>query len=102
MAQQIHMDDDSRKRRLLLIQGFQLVIIYSLSITVGIAVNEAIRTGFNSFPGSDNIINKATYAVVLSAIVIAIAYFVNRQQLEMSDTYTLKDIAAGKAWHGIA
>ena len=102
MAQQIHMDDDSRKRRLLLIQGFQLVIIYSLSITVGIAVNEAIRAGFNSFPGSNNIINKATYAIVLSAIVIAIAYFVNRQQLEMSDSYTLKDIAAGKAWHGIA
>ncbi len=102
MAQQIKMDNDSRKRRLLLIQGFQLVIIYSLSITVGIAVNEAIKTGFNSFPGSDNIINKATYAVVVSAVVIAVAYFINRQQLEMSDAYTLKDIASGKAWHGIA
>ena len=96
------MDDDSRKKRLLLIQGFQLVIVYSLSITVGIAVNEAIKAGFNSFPGSDNIINKATYAIVLSALVITVAFLVNKQQLEMSDTYTLKDIASGKAWHGIA
>ena len=102
MAQQIRMDDDSRKKRLLLIQGFQLVIVYSLSITVGIAVNEAIKAGFNSFPGSDNIINKATYAIVLSALVITVAFLVNKQQLEMSDTYTLKDIASGKAWHGIA
>ena len=91
----------SQSQRILVIQGVQVVVVYSLSLAVGLAVNGVITSILQAFPNTDNVLNKATYAIVLMGATVAATYFLNRQLLEMEGSYDVADISKGKAWPDI-
>ena len=90
--------DGAKAQRLLVTQGVQVVVVYSLSLAVGLAVNGVITSVLKTFPTADNILNKATYALILLGAAVAATYFLNRQMLEMSGNYDVADISKGHAW----
>ena len=90
--------DRAKAQRLLVLQGVQVVVVYSLSLAVGLAVNGLISSLLKTFPTADNALNKATYAIILMGVTVAATYFLNRQMLEMAGDYDVSDISKGKAW----
>lgn len=49
------------------------VIFYALSLSVALGFNDLIVTVFDSFSGSQHIISKTTYVVILFGVTLLIA-----------------------------
>ena len=73
------MDDDdedkNKKDKKIILANIKSVLIYCLSLSVALGFNDLITTIFNSFPGSNHIIKKTIYVVVMFGITLSVAFW---------------------------
>lgn len=50
------------------------IVLYSLSFSIALALNDLIVTIFDSFPGTQHVITKTTYLMLLFGITMLIIY----------------------------
>jgi hypothetical protein len=50
------------------------IVLYSLSFSIALALNDLIVTIFDSFPGTQHIITKTTYLMLLFGVTMLIIY----------------------------
>jgi len=60
----------------IILTNVNLLIINALSFSVALGFNELITSIFNSFPGSNHILKKAIYVLILFIITIILAYWI--------------------------
>jgi hypothetical protein len=60
----------------IILTNVNLLIINALSFSVALGFNDLITSIFNSFPGSNHILKKAIYVLILFIITIIVAYWI--------------------------
>ena len=66
---------DKKSDEKIILSNVNLVLINALSLSVALGFNDLIITIFNSFPGSNHIIKKSIYVVILFIITLLLAFW---------------------------
>lgn len=68
------MNNDYKKRQDV-IDSTRSILVYALSFTVALGLNDLITTIFNSFSNTQHIITKTTYVVIMFGITLIVAQY---------------------------
>ncbi len=68
--------DNQKTDEKIIITNVNLVLINALSFSVALGFNELVTSIFNSFPGSNHILRKTIYVLIMFIITIILAYWI--------------------------
>jgi hypothetical protein len=78
---------DKKSDEKIILSNVNFVLINALSVSVALGFNDLVTTIFNSFPGSNHIMKKSIYVVIMFIITLSLAFwfFKLKQNIKSKD-----------------